>query len=293
VVDGAVAIGLTESGHTTLGHVIGIDDSTDVALVQSATPFAGHVFNLASSQPTVGTLVGVIGYPEGGPVSFSQGSISGLDRTENVEGQPRSGLIQTDAAMNPGNSGGPLLLVNGTVVGLADAADTQAEGIGFAVPSVAAAPLFSSWQQAPSQPAPAGCANPLGPSGFGQIQSGTDAPTGIVAALTTYFDAIDTGDYVTAYGQLAPNEQATISEAQFAENDATSYDYDITLGAVTQTSGGSYLVDVSFTSLQRSSEGPNGDQCDNWSLEYTMVSSGGSWLISAANGQGGVTHFSC
>jgi hypothetical protein len=115
----------------------------------------------------------------------------------------------------------------------------------------------------------------------------------VIATLTTYFDAIDTGDYATAYAQLAPDEQATITEAQFAANDATSYDYNIDLGAATATSTGGELVDVSFTSLQAAAEGPNGDQCDNWTLEYTMVNSGGSWLIEAANGQGGVTHLAC
>lgn len=293
VVDGAVALGVTDGGHTILGHVIGVDDHTDVALVATKVALPGHVFTLASSQPQVGTLVGVIGYPEGGPVSFSQGSISALDRTIDVQGQSRSGLIQTDAALNPGNSGGPLLLLDGSVVGLADAVDASASGIGYAVPSTAAGPLLASWQANPSPPSAPGCPNPLGPSSFGQIQTGGSAPAGIVAALTTYFDAVDSGDYVTAYAQLAPSEQATISEATFAANDATSYDYDIGIGATSATTAGTDLVDVSFTSLQSAAQGPNGDQCDDWTLEYTMVNSGGSWLIQAANGQGGSTHLSC
>jgi hypothetical protein len=293
VVDGAVALGVSADGHTSLGHVIGINDSTDVALVQTNTPFAGHMFTMDSSQPPVGTLIGVIGYPEGGPVSFSQGSISGLNRTINVEGQARSGLIQTDAALNPGNSGGPLLLVNGVVVGLADAGNTSAQGIGYAVPASAAAPLFASWQAAPSPPPSPACSNPLGPSGFGQIGNSNSAPAAVIATLTTYFDSIDTGDYATAYGQLAPDEQATISEAKFAADDATTYDYNINLGAASPTSTGTELVDVAFTSLQAPAEGPNGDQCDNWTLEYTMANSAGSWLIEAANGQGAVTHVPC
>ena len=112
-------------------------------------------------------------------------------------------------------------------------------------------------------------------------------------ALTTYFTAVDEGDYATAYAQLAPAEQATISENQFAAADATSYDYGIVIQTASPTTGGSYLVDVAFTSLQSSAEGPNGDQCDNWTLEYTMIPSGGTWLIAAANGQGGISHLSC
>ncbi len=293
VIDGAVAIGVSDGSHTTLGHVVGIDDASDVALVRSGTPFSGHVFGLASTEPPVGTLIGVIGYPEGGPVSFSQGSISGLDRTIDVRGQPRSGLIQTDAVLNPGNSGGPLLSLQGAVVGLVDAGNTSGQGLGYAVPSTAIVPLISGWQAAPAAPAAPSCSNPLGPSGFSPVQHSATAPSGIIAALSTYFDAIDTGDYTTAYAQLAPDEQATITEPSFAADNATTYDYAVSIGAASPTSTGAELVDVDFTSLQSAAEGPNGDQCDNWTLEYTMISSGGSWLIEAANGQSGVTHVSC
>jgi serine protease Do len=295
VIDGAVAIGLTVNGHTVVGQVIGVDDTTDVALVRASSPLAGHIFTMDSAQPPVGTLIGVIGYPEGGPVSFSQGSVSGLHRSVDVEGQPRSGLLQTDAAINPGNSGGPLLLLDGTVVGLADAVDTQAAGIGYAVPTSSAAPLLTGWESSPAPPATPQCSNPLGPSSSGLIQTGSSSPdaTGITAALQTYFDAIDAGDYGTAYGQLSPNEQAQTSETQFADGTATTYDYDVTVEAITPSGNGSDLVDVAFTSIQNAAQGPNGDLCDNWTLEYTMIPSSGSWLIDSTNGQGGSTNTAC
>ena len=149
VVDGAAAIGLTAGNHTTSGHVIGVNDSVDVALIQTTVPISGHVFTFTRSVPPVGTAVGVIGYPEGGPVSFSQGSISGLDRSIDVEGRARTGLLQTDAAINPGNSGGPLLVLDGTVAGLADAKETQASGIGYAVPAQAAGPSLAPGRRHP------------------------------------------------------------------------------------------------------------------------------------------------
>jgi serine protease Do len=185
--------------------------------------------------------------------------------------------------------------VNGTVIGLADAVDTQAEGIGYAVPATAAAPLFAQWRATPAPPVTPTCSNPLGPSTSGSIQSGTSAPNaeGILNTLNTYFNAIDSGDYATAYAQLSPAEQETFTEAKFAADDATSYDYNITLEALSSQADGSDLADVSFTSLQSAADGPNGDQCDNWTLEYTMVSSGGTWLIESGSGQGGVTHLSC
>ena len=295
VVDGAVAIGLTANGKTTSGHVVGIDDTTDVALVQTSSPLSGHLFNLASELPAVGTSIGVIGFPEGGPISFSQGAVSGLDRTIDIEGQPRGGLIQTDAALNPGNSGGPLLLLSGTVTGLADAVNTGAEGLGYAIPSATAAPLLSSWETAPSPPPPPVCQSALGPSDPGPIQSHTPTADSqaITAMLTTYFDSIDTGDYATAYAQLGAPEQRLRTEAQFALSEATSYAYDVSIEAISQQSPSSDLVDVMFTSLQSASLGPNGDTCDIWTLEYTIDNINGTWLIDSAIGQGGSTHTSC
>jgi hypothetical protein len=57
---------------------------------------------------------------EGGPITLTTGVVSGLNRTVDIEGKPRTGLIQTDAALNPGNSGGPLLLIDGEVIGIAE-----------------------------------------------------------------------------------------------------------------------------------------------------------------------------
>src|SRR5215471_220735 len=85
------------------------------------------------------------------------------------------------------------------------------------------------------------------------------------------FSAVNKGDYATAYAQLGPRQQATQNESQFAANMATTQDSNIAIGTVSATGNGSYLVDVSFTSNQSADKGPNGDQCDNWTLQYTMI----------------------
>jgi serine protease Do len=296
VVDGAVSIGLTSGTVTTAGHIIGIDDVTDVALIQATTAFTGHTFTLANSDPPVGTAVGVIGYPEGGPASYSQGTVSGLDRSIDVEGTIRTGLLQADADINPGDSGGPLLLADGTVAGVADAKNSATQGIGYAVPAAEASPLLGQWQATPAPPATPTCADPLGPSSSGGVQGdggGQPDSTGILSALTTYFNAIDSGDYATAYAQLAPTEQAKQPEAEFAAEEATTYTYNVTLESIAVAGTADDTVDVSFTSLQAPSLGPNGDDCDHWTLAYSMVEASGVWLIQAADGQNGSTHQSC
>jgi putative serine protease PepD len=87
----------------------------------------------------VGTPVVAIGSPLGLEDSVSSGVVSGLDRTADTTDGTFSGLIQFDAAVNPGSSGGPLLnaggLVIGIVVSIADPGrDDAFAGIGFAVP---------------------------------------------------------------------------------------------------------------------------------------------------------------
>jgi S1-C subfamily serine protease len=80
-----------------------------------------------------------IGNPLGLTDSVSSGVISGLDRTADTDTGKRSGLIQFDASVNPGSSGGPLLNIRGMVIGIVvaiadpDGRDAFA-GIGFAVP---------------------------------------------------------------------------------------------------------------------------------------------------------------
>jgi S1-C subfamily serine protease len=88
----------------------------------------------------VGDTTFAVGHPLGLYGSLSSGVISGLNRTFSVEGGPTlTGLIQFDAAVNPGNSGGPLLNRKGQVIGIVTglanpAGDDAFVGIGFAVP---------------------------------------------------------------------------------------------------------------------------------------------------------------
>jgi serine protease Do len=287
VVDGAAAVDLTAGESTRPGHVVGIDTSTDVALVQTTSPINGHVFILASTLPTVGTTLGIIGYPEGGPQSFTQGVVSGLNRTIDVAGIVRSNMIQTDAPVDPGNSGGPMLTLNDKVVGLVDAGDTSAQGLAYGVPATNAGPLLASWEAIPAPPPAPSCATPLGPGTPGSVGSNASSPDaeGIIGTLTTFFDAIDNGDYVTAYAQFTPAGQTLLgSEGNYAFGLASSYFFNITVESINQQTPGVDVATVDFTSVQNPSTGPSGDSCDDWNLGYTMVDTNGVWLIYEANG---------
>jgi putative serine protease PepD len=143
VVDGASSITIGfQDGTERTATVVGRDDASDVAVVKiDPSGLTLHPLPLGSSQALgVGDALVAIGDPFGYDRSLSQGIVSGLDRTVDApNGFTVAHAIQTDAAMNPGNSGGPLLNSSGQVVGVADQIATGGStdantGVGFAVP---------------------------------------------------------------------------------------------------------------------------------------------------------------
>lgn len=296
VVDGAVAVGVTSGSTTTSATVVGYDGARDLALLKPSTPLPGHALAFDSNSAPVGSPVAALGYPLDQPLTLTTGAVSGLARTISIDGTNRNDLIETDTSLNPGNSGGPLITAGGSVIGLVDAKNVTAAGIGYAVDGAVAAKELDAWESDP-QPQPQGsCQNALGPAATsGPAVSGSPGAdsAAITSTLTSYFNDINDGKYAAAYALLDPQAQSQTSLSQFAQGDATSYDFDISVGAVTSLPDGNAQVPVSFTSIQDSADGPNGDTCDNWTLNYTMTNGSGTWLIDSATGQNGVTHTTC
>jgi Trypsin-like peptidase domain len=165
VVDGAKSIRLQQNGKDIgKATVIGADGARDLALLRTKRPITGHRFEISTAEPRLGDSVAVIGYPLDLPLSVTKGTVSGLRRVIPISRIKRQGLIQTDAAVNPGNSGGPLVLLpGGQVVGLVDLGSQRANGIAFAVSGRVAAKLVDAWKAAP-QPLPAAqCEHPPPP----------------------------------------------------------------------------------------------------------------------------------
>ena len=140
VVNGQTTVSVTLDNHTYTGKVIGTDALDDLAVVRITPPPSGvkplSLGTAKTLQP--GDLVVAIGNPFDLTASVSAGIVSGLNRSVPTDsGRLMSGLVQTDAALNPGNSGGPLLNARGQVVGINTAIESPVEGsvgIGFAVP---------------------------------------------------------------------------------------------------------------------------------------------------------------
>jgi S1-C subfamily serine protease len=152
VVNGATSVTVTLAGETEPrpATVIGVDVDQDLALLQ-----VDGVSDLTpatlgdSSDVEVGDPVVAIGDAlalDGGP-TVTSGIVSALDRSIETENGPMSGLIQTDAAISSGNSGGPLVDAQGEVIGINSAVATSTQGqaannIGFAISTDNAQPVI-------------------------------------------------------------------------------------------------------------------------------------------------------
>ena len=135
------------SGDTYTAKVVGQDLITDLAVIKVDTEDSLPTAELVNSDAlNVGDWVIAVGNAlalKGGP-TVTLGIISAKGRTIDTQHGVLYDMIQTDAAINDGNSGGPVVNMDGEVIGISTAIYRQAQGIGFAVSSSVAAPIIES-----------------------------------------------------------------------------------------------------------------------------------------------------
>jgi S1-C subfamily serine protease len=158
VIEDSTALSVKLADGTELdAELIEVADGTDLALIKVDRDGLPAATLGDSAAVRVGETALAIGSPLGTYTeTVTRGIISALDRTITVtDEQTRrqttlTGLIQTDAAINSGNSGGPLLNAAGEVIGINTAVASSAEGLGFAIPIEAAAALVADATRATS-----------------------------------------------------------------------------------------------------------------------------------------------
>lgn len=142
-----ITVQLTD-GRELKGEVLWNDKSLDLAMVKIEADNLIPAELGDSDLVNIGAYAVAIGNPLGMAFdrSVTQGVISGLDRSINVSDESGTmtmdGLMQTDASINSGNSGGPLLNSQGQVIGINTAKAMSGEGLGFAIPINAAKPII-------------------------------------------------------------------------------------------------------------------------------------------------------
>jgi putative serine protease PepD len=245
VVDGATSISVHfHDGTTTTATLVGSDKSTDVAVIKVDVPASDlHPLALGNSstvQPGQGVVA--IGSPFGLPGSMTSGIVSAVNRTITApNGFSISGAIQTDAAINHGNSGGPLIDIStNSVIGI----DAQIEsdsndnaGVGFAIPidaakSVADTLIAGGTVQHPYLGVTVGDATSRSGAQVGcVVTNGPAATSGLKAGdVITAVDgtAVSGADALTAnLSSRAPGDKVTLTIVR----DGSTKTVDVTLGS--------------------------------------------------------------
>ena len=284
VVDSAGSISLLQGGSIVAnGTVVGEDRQRDLALVRSSVPLTGYRFTLAARAPRLGEGVAAFGFPFGLPLTVTRGSVSGLDRSIPISGIVRRALVQTDAAVNPGNSGGPLLSTSSDdVVGLVDLGSQQANGISFAVSASVAKPLLAAWRIS-AQPVPlSGCTGPQSapaPAPTPAPAPSAPDPNGAVQLVYSYWSYLQLGDIASAYALFSSAEQARVGGLQryvtgISQDPPQQVNVNLSLGG---SSGNTATVAVD----ELQTMGVSG--CTGWNGSYRVVYESGSWRIDSAN----------
>ena len=137
---------IMEDGSSYPAEIVGYDKDNDIAVLKIEATGLNAVAFGSSENVLVGDKVFTVGNPLGElEYTMTSGIVSALDREITTEESIAVNMFQIDAAVNPGNSGGPVYNANGEVIGIvtAKANDTGVDGIGFAIPIDDAVKIFS------------------------------------------------------------------------------------------------------------------------------------------------------
>ncbi|MDG2112953.1 MAG: serine protease, partial [Actinomycetota bacterium] len=288
VVDGAAQITVEVGDDRIDASVIGRDVARDVALLRLDNAISGAtLLPIAASPPRVGEEVAAMGHPRGLPLALTVGRVTSMNGTfdfgVDFDGEPLviDDLIQTDAVVAPGNSGGPLINGTGEVVGVVVLLDLGAPGLMYASDALASAEQLDDWLVEPDPVEAAFCVGPIDVTAdVGDVISSDVEHPEIGPLMRTYGVyqlAINSGRPEEAFQMLGPGIADHTTVETWAQGQSTSSLWAFRIRSVTEvrdgtTAGEALSVRVTFESTQAPEFGRvPGETCTRWDLTHRLV----------------------
>lgn len=300
VVEGSTQIHMTLGEKLVPAWVMGIDPKADIALLKTGRSVDGHQFELNVDPLRIADKVAAVGFPvldHDDPnrsisgFKFTEGSISGLNQTVSIGSIDTNTAIQTDAAINSGNSGGPLLNDAGDVVGMAFAVkrgngmeNPSVEGTGFAVPSLSLKPAVDEWIKKGNLRPLSTCDDSEAPDRFvlaPDISSDHHQALDLAQIFTAHGTLINSGNYEHALSYFTESMQERMGGTEaWSEGLASSYWAYFDLYDVEQTDAG-HEANVELWTVQDPQDAPKGTEqwCSVWDNKYQITSDGTALAI--------------
>lgn len=256
--------------------VVGTDERRDLALLETATPIGGHIFEIDDSSVRVGDEVAALGHPRGLNLSLARGVVSSLNYLD-----AEVLFHQTDAPINPGNSGGPLIDVKGVVIGLADWKFIDVESISFVVAG-SEIRAFLAGADVRTVDIALGCdvdePEPTSDPGLAEVSDTFEEYVSLINASRE-------GEAYDAY--IGPRLRERITRQDFIDSMSTSFLTELNVYNIFTAPEGHVEAWVSFTSAQDAQFGPDGQTCSEWDLTYELILLEGRWVIQRATNSAG------
>ena len=298
VVQGAAGITVAVDEQIVTATIVGMNVDEDVALLRADRPLTGHKFAFSDEDPPEATEVTALGYPQGEKFTSTTGRINALNVQHGPVFNGVGHIIQTNTVLNGGNSGGPLLTLEGNVAGIVRSTRVSSlaygrgykqsfDGTNYVSSGSFAKKLVGDWLEKPSPVELETCSAAALPTD-NQIDVRVDTPDEramqVAQSLLIHAQAINGGAYELAFQMFTPDAQSnTNGVANWSEGMGTSYWHSIDIAAITDAGPGIVSANVSMTTTQDPEWSFDGLQgCSIWHMRYTMVWVGVAWQIQLA-----------
>lgn len=298
VVDGKSSIRLSLGDQRVGAQVLGSNALEDIALLKTAQDLNGHQFEISREAPRMAIEVAAIGYPLAFDIeaadradfgiNVNDGSISGLNQTIKNDTVDAKGAIKFDAKVNPGNSGGPLVNRQGTVVGLVAAKDSSERDIdtsAYAITSERVGQAVEEWKNVsnlrPLEICDSGTGSALLPAE--KIDSRHDQAVYVSETFKRHGTAINHGNYEKAFSYFTDRRQIEYGSSDEWSADLWSSNWVLTNVRDVEGTGTRLSARVEFWTIQHPIFGPlETDQwCSVWDNTYELEWNGVLWAIDA------------